>query len=125
MLPSPDELLRGLEFFARRLEPQAKFDVSMLADVLHEADALSAGRVEDEPAALFWACARRPRALAGMAHELVPLVAQNFANHVGLALDVEAIELDILRLRILRSAIAWDELRGWFAARLRPTAEGG
>jgi hypothetical protein len=124
MLPSPNELLQGLAFFARRTKPRATFDVSMLADLLREAEALSTGRVEDEPAALFWACARHPRAFASMAHELVPLVAQNFANHVGLALDVQPIELDILRLRVLRSAIAWDELRQWFAARLRPIAEG-
>jgi hypothetical protein len=124
MLPSPDELFRGLEFFARRSKPRAKFDVSALADVLREAETLSAGYPEDEPAALFWACSRCPRAFGGAAHELVPMVAQNFAPRVGLELDVQPIELDILRARVLLSAIDWDELRQWFAARLRPIAAG-
>ena len=83
MLPSPDELFRGLEFFARRSKPRAKFDIAALAEVIREAGTLSAGHVEDEPAALFWACARRPQAFGGAAHELVPMVAQNFAHRVA------------------------------------------
>jgi hypothetical protein len=122
MLPTADRLLEGLPFFVRRRGLTVQFSRPLLAAALAEAETLAGGDEHDEPAALFYACAQRPRAFGTASQFVVPFLAQGQARAVGLELTVDPddVEFILLRLRVLRGEIAFSELRGWFAARLRP-----
>jgi hypothetical protein len=50
-----------------------------------------------------------------------PFLVQSQARAVGLELTVEpdCIELVLLRLRVVRGEVTFEELRRWFAAQLR------
>jgi hypothetical protein len=61
MLPDLDALLAGYALYARQNGLVADRDESRLAQALDEAKALSDGKEDDEPAAVFFALARRPR----------------------------------------------------------------
>ncbi len=120
MLPSPAGFASGLRLLARRRDLALFAQDADLADLLREAERLAAGTATEEPAALFFACARRGRVLGPVAFFAIPLVAREQARAVGLELDANDTELAFLRLRIVKNAIDFDELRAWFAARLRP-----
>ena len=118
MIPSCERFLSGLRFYARRYILPEHYDDSVVAEALAEAERLAATE-SDEPAALFFACARCSRAFAGAAGRIAPFVARSHAQTLGLELDLEDLEFEILRARILLGAIDFDELRARFAARLR------
>jgi hypothetical protein len=120
MLPSPERLLLGLTFFARRRDPWTRVEVSAITATLEEAERLAAGQESDEPAALFYACARRSRAFGALARDFVPFIARHQAREVGYELGVEDVVLDLLRTRILLGAITFDDLRAELAALRRP-----
>jgi hypothetical protein len=101
MLPGPAEFASGLRLLARRR-------------------GLALFAREDEPAALFFACARRGRLLGPVAVLAIPLVAREQARVVGFELEVNDAELALLRLRVVKQAIEFSELKDWFAARRRP-----
>ncbi len=64
MLPRLDGFLAGIRLFVRRRRPQAgPLDEAMVAAALEHARQLAAGKEQDEPAALFFACALRSRAI--------------------------------------------------------------
>jgi hypothetical protein len=67
MIPSREWFFDGLAFFARRHALGAPFDPAVIAEGLAEAERLAGGRGRDEPAALFYACARRSRAFGPLA----------------------------------------------------------
>src|SRR5262245_57697973 len=121
MIPSPEQFLAGLTFYARRHDLPARYNNRAVAEALAEAQHLATGE-SDEPAALFFTCARRSRAFAGAAGRIVPFVVRSHARSLGLDLNVEDIELEILRARILLGAIDFDELRARFASCMRSRA---
>src|SRR4051794_30879631 len=110
MIPSAAWFLSGLRFYARRHALPTHFDEAAITEALVEAQQL-AKTESDEPAALFFACARRSRAFAGAAGRIAPFVAQRQAETLGLRLTVEDLEFEILRARILLGAIDFAELR--------------
>jgi hypothetical protein len=120
MFATTDAFVIGLAFYARRRGLPARYDVAMIDEALAEAARLAAGREIDEPAALFYACARRSRAFAGAAEQIVPFATRRHAETVGLQLSLDDLVLSILRARILYDAITWEELRAEFAAKLTP-----
>jgi hypothetical protein len=71
----------------------------------------------DEPAALFFALARRPRSLGGAWRVLSALVALNHAAALGLSLDANPRDLGPLYMPIVSRALGYAEIRAWFAAR--------
>jgi hypothetical protein len=84
-------------------------------DALREAGTLAGGRETDEPAALFFALSRRPRSF-GKAHgEMTLHITVEHARVLGFALTVDVAVLELMRARIVRGAIEFDELRNWFA----------
>lgn len=85
-----------------------------------EADGLSAGRQLDEPAALFFALARRSRAFGGLAKRFIPDAARAQAIAIGYELTIEDLELAMLRAAVLRGEVRFEDLRQWFADALRP-----
>jgi len=120
MLPGPAAFASGLRLLARRRGLALFAREQDLVDLLREASLLAAGTATDEPAALFFASARRGRILGPVALLAIPLVAREQARVMGFELDVDDAELALLRLRVVKSAIDFDELKDWFAARLRP-----
>lgn len=122
MLPDPGTLLAGYTLYAKQNGFTPERDEARLVDALREAEALAAGVENDEPAALFFALSRRPRAF-GRAHGRMTLhLAVQHARTLGMAFKVDVAVLELVRARIVRGAIDFVELRGWFAAHLEPVA---
>ncbi len=67
MLPDLGALLAGYALYAKQNGFAPDRDEGRLADALREAGELAGARQADEPAALFFALTRRPRAF-GTAH---------------------------------------------------------
>lgn len=120
MLPSPSAFAAGLSWLSRRRNLALFAREADLAELLREASVLASGTLADEPSALFFACARRGRVLGPVAVLAIPLVAREQARVVGFELDANDAELAVLRLRIVKQAIEFGELKDWFAARQRP-----
>lgn len=120
MLPPLDSLLAGYELYATQNHLAPERDETRLADALHEAESLAGSREADEPAALFFALSRRPRSF-GKAHGRMTLhLAAEHARSLGFALTVHVAVLELMRARIVRRAIEFEELRIWFAEHLTP-----
>lgn len=119
------EILRTHAFLARRFRWRRPLVVVGIDEALREAEALAAGRREDEPAALLLALLRRPMDL-GDGWERLPLVlVENLARQLGaeLRLDPRDDAVQALRMRAIARAPAeratFDEVRAFVAARLR------
>ncbi len=117
---SREELGALFEHLVKRQRPAIHPDPAALNAAYEEAEGLTSGHPEDEPAALFLALARRSRAIGPIAKAAVPAAAHAAAFSIGLDLVRDDAELALDRLRIVRQAIEWEELRGMFAQRLRP-----
>ncbi len=120
MLPNPEAQLAGYALYARQNGFAPDRDEARLADALREAAVLAGGREADEPAAIFFALARRSRAF-GKAHGRMTLhLAVEQARSLGLALTADLAVIELVRARVVRGAIAFEELRDWFTANLAP-----
>lgn len=117
---SREELGALFEHLVKRQRPGIQPDHAAVDAAYEEAERLALGHPEDEPAALFLTLARRSRALGPIAKAAVPAAAHAAAFSIGLDLVRDDAELALDRLRVLRQAIEWEELRGLFAQRLRP-----
>jgi hypothetical protein len=120
MLPDLPRLLTGYELFAQRNRFHADRNEPALAGAIEDATSLARDHEPDEPAALFYALARRPRAFGKEHDRVVVHFTVEHARVLGLALTVDVAVLELLRARIMHRAIDFAELRGWFAAHLVP-----
>src|SRR5262245_58897872 len=102
MLPDLGDLLDGFDLYAKRHRVAPVRNERAIGAALREAAMLARGKEQDEPAALFFTLARRPRAFGGMHGEMLLLLAVEQAHSVGLDLRFEPVELQIQRLRIVR-----------------------
>jgi hypothetical protein len=118
MLPELADLLDGFELYAERHGAAPTRSDRAVGAALREAAELARGSERDEPAAIFYALARRPRAFGEMHGEMLLLLAVEQAHSIGLDLSFEPVALQIHRLRIVRAEMSFPELRDWFAARL-------
>jgi hypothetical protein len=118
-----EDFLEGYYLVARRRGQLARYVRRHVRTALDEATTLAAGRALDEPAALFFALARRERAFPP---DLWGAVVERFAIGRARALGVELPEdLDPLALVHLRldardGAVEYAGVRDWFAAHLVP-----
>ena len=120
-MPFALEKLQALcKHLVEREQPEVQPDPAAIVAAHIEAEQLTGGRPEDEAAAVFMALARRSRALGSIAKAVVPTAARAVAFENGRELARTDAELALDRLRILRGAITWGELRAAFAERLRP-----
>jgi hypothetical protein len=119
MLLDADDLVEALRALAEHKGVRGGWDAAAIRSAHADAEHL-AHRRHDEPAAFFLACARRSRAFGRLAGDFVPAIARAQAIAIGFALDLTDLDLAILRLRILRDEISFDELRDLFALKLRP-----
>lgn len=120
MLPDLATLVAGYELYAKQNGFVPNRDEARLGDALREAGTLAGGQEAEEPAALFFALSRRPRTF-GNAHGRMTLhLTMEHARAIGVALTVDVAVLELMRARIVRGAIEFEELRRWFAAHLVP-----
>lgn len=118
MLPGLEGMLAGYVLYAQQNRFAPDRDEARLAEALREAEALSAGQQLDEPAALFFALSRRPRTFGRVHGRMTLHVTVEHARGLGLALTVDVAVLELIRARIVRRAIEFEELRVWFATHL-------
>ena len=123
---SASEVVRTHAFLARRFRWRLPLVLAGVEEALREADALAAGKAEDEPAALLLALLRRPMDL-GDAWERLPLVlVENLVRQLGaeIRLDPADREVQALRMRAVArkpgDRATFDEVRAFLAARLSP-----
>jgi hypothetical protein len=119
----PDELLEALDALAQNRGTAARLDRAAMIAALGETRELAAGRPETEPAALFYTFSRRSARFGPAAQFFIPGLARAQAIANGFELDTSDVELTIHRARILHGEMEFLELRGWFAARLRPLGQ--
>lgn len=120
MIFGPDELLELVAHHAARLGIPIPVDRSMMCSVVAEAERLAGGRVEEEPAALFYACARRAGALGKVGRTFFDDIAVAQADAIGLVLRATELDLVLLRGRIAFGVAGWDDVRGAFTEWLSP-----
>ena len=117
---SLDDLQALCEHLVRRERPAVQPEPATILAAYHEAEILAGESPENEPAALFFALARRSRALGSIGRSAVPASAHAAALNNGMDLMRGDAELALVRLRVLRQAIEWQELKQTFADSLRP-----
>jgi hypothetical protein len=122
VIPSAEGIIEGWGFVARRLGRNGVVNRSAVEAVITEARDLA--RTEaDEPAALFYAFARHPRAFLGGWRVMPRLLAGMHCRRVGLRLKAGADELDQLRARIVVDRVPFAEVNRWFREHTeRPTS---
>src|SRR5258707_416164 len=91
VLPSADVLALGFRFIARRRGFRGEPDLRILELAIAEVAALSS-RPDLEPAAIFFAFARRPRAFPGAWRVLPIVLAINAVRGAGGELDPETVD---------------------------------
>jgi hypothetical protein len=120
-MPFALERLQALcEYLVEREHPDIQPDPAAIVAAHIEAEQIAGGRPEDEAAALFLALARRSRALGSIAKAAIPAAARAAAFENGRELVRADATLALDRLRILRGAMTWKELRAAFAECLQP-----
>ncbi len=119
MIPALADVLEGWMFVARSRNLAGEVSAVAVAAALDHARELAVPPLE-EPAALFYAFACRPRAFVGGWRFMPVLMAINQAHALGFRLHAEPGETDPLRHRIADASTRppFDEVRDWFAARL-------
>jgi hypothetical protein len=119
VIPALRHILGTHTFLARRHGWKAPLDEILVQGCLKEARTLASAD-RDEPAALFYVFSKAWSRLGDACAVLPDLLARNHARAVGLELSATAEEQRALRLRIAEGGVAFDEVRSWFGARLRP-----
>ena len=120
-LPSADQILAGYAFLARRhgIVDRTISERGVRA-ALADAAVLADGDDATEPAAIFYAFARRPRITRGAWVELADVLADTQARSVGLAVTAGPGDLRALMVSVASRSADFAEVRAWFAARLTP-----
>jgi len=95
----------------------------ILRAIVMEAERLAAGRTKDEPAALFYASARRAHLFAKTARPFLDGIGRAQAVRVGLVLDADELDIILLRGRMGQRVAHWKEVQEAFAGWLRPSDE--
>lgn len=124
MLPSLEQIVATHAWLSRRLQLDGQPHEPALLKALEEAAAL-AQNPQDEPAALFYALARRPKALMDAWGPLTELIALNHARFLGSPLTVEA--PDLLRqlcMALVSGRASWEDTRAFFVARQARSSGG-
>ena len=116
-LPSAERIVAGYDFLAQRYRlADRTISIAGVRAALAEAQTLA--EVEaDEPAALFYGFARRPRITRGAWMVLATALAVSQAHQMGLVLATEPGDLRRICTEIAGGA-PFGTVRDWFAARL-------
>lgn len=120
LIPLFKDFLKGFVFFANSRDEECVATAGDLADVLKEVARLAAGDESTEPAAFFFAVARRPEAMGEIWGPYPITLARNHAASMGLVLLAIDDELHDLRMAINLGGMSFEDVRDWFRARIRP-----
>jgi len=123
MIFDPDALLELVARQAAKLRVPVPVSATIMRAIVAEAERLADGRIEEEPAALFYACARRSKLFAKVAAPFADDVAALQADAVGLKLDADELDLIILRGQVAFGTAGWNDVRDAFAGWLHPIGE--
>ena len=118
MIPSLEQVIGAHTFIARRYDLRSPRNDAALDLAQREATSLAAD-ANDEPAALFFAFARRGKALGDAWALLTDLLTLNQIASLGLRFVEERSDLRPLRTSIAQRAVSFPDVREWFAARLK------
>jgi hypothetical protein len=120
MIFGPDELLDFVAHHAAKLGVPVPLDRATARAIVAEAERLAGGRTDDEPAALFYACARHAGQLGKVGRTFFDDIAVAQADAIGFVLHASELDLVLLRGRIAFGAAGWEDVRADFATWLRP-----
>jgi hypothetical protein len=123
MIFDAGSLFRIVTMLAQKEGVPVPVSLETLHAIVIEAEGLAADRTEDEPAALFYASARRAHLFAKTARPFLDGIGRAQAVRVGLALDADELDIILLRGRIGHHAAHWMDVREAFAGWLRPSSE--
>jgi hypothetical protein len=118
LIPKPDEIVAGFRFAARRWDLSGAPSQRAVEAGREDAVRLAAGDAATEPAALFFAFARRPRAFPGAWRLMPALLAINQARALGFRMRADRDEMNRLLTGIAARELTFDEVRAWFELRL-------
>lgn len=118
MIPSLGRFIEGFNHFARARKVVVPTTAGELAEILAEVAQLAAGDETCEPAAFFYALARRPEVMGPLSGRFAVRVAHNHAIGLQRALRATDEELDELRMGIQLDDLPFEAVREWFRARL-------
>ena len=119
MIPDLPEIVAAHEWLTRRYGLSGHRDDGVLAAARDEADALADSEA-DEPAALFFAFARRGHTLRDAWAPLTDLLVLTAVQRLGRQLAASGDELRRLRVSVAARRVSWDDVRVWFASRMAP-----
>lgn len=114
--PTFERVRAGYRFLALRHKYGGELNEAGIRAALVDARALAL-RLEDEPAAIFFALASRPKALGGSWRTLPALMAMNMAAERGLPLRASLEDYAALLVPIATRTLDFDTVSRWFAAR--------
>jgi hypothetical protein len=123
MILDPDALLKLIAERAAKYAVPVPTSRATMHAIVAEAERLAGGHSKDEPAALFYVCARNARLFGKVAAAFLDDVAAVQTAAVGLELDASLLDLALLRGRIAFAATDWEAVRGDFAGWLRRAGE--
>lgn len=112
-IPDADTILGAL----RLARPGIELHEKAVRAAVQEARVLGRWPV-DEPAAIFFAFAARPRAVPALNASLAAFLAREQALALGLSLEVSDSELRGLLTDVRSRVAGYEDVRAWFAARL-------
>jgi hypothetical protein len=115
MIFQPDELLELIAHHAAKLGVPVPVDHATMHAIVTEAEHLAGNRTDDEPAALFYVCARHVGLLGKVGRTFFDDIAVAQADAVGLVLHASELDLVLLRGRIAFGAVRWEDVRRDFA----------
>lgn len=115
MIPTLEQVVGAYELYRRRHQLAFEPNRISIRAALAMATRL-ATQEADEPAALFYAFGRYPRAFPGAWRDMTQLFAANRAAQLGSRIPLND-ELGDLLIRVTSDHVSYEEVRDWFAAR--------
>ena len=115
MIPGGASIIGGYRFVARRHGWRADaFDAEQIQAALTEATELAAGEERDEPAALFYALARRPEAFPDGWRTMAASLARAHAGRIRARFAPYPGALDSFCTKVSAGEASYAAVRDWF-----------
>lgn len=117
MIPSFEAVETAFLFLARRHNFRGRLNPAGVRNALALAEQLAEDEAS-EPAALFYALTRFPKALGGAWRSLPALLAANHASRLGFRFRATRDDFLGLYTSIASNSMRFEDVRRWFAARM-------
>ena len=120
MILSLAVILQTHAFLALRFQTKRSCDERALVSARAEAGYLARGRERDEPGALFFALARRPRAVPGLWDRFVQVLTEAQARSIGVRILFDHEDMRRLRIQAAVGHANYPDVHDWMKPRLHP-----